>query len=328
MVKDNLGFQLPTLEEFIEPDPLTISPEVLVINAIVRMNQPRNLGSSKEGTHGKAVSRSSYLLILEPADIQPNSNQSTVLQLAGVLTERDIVKLSATGIDLKTATVGEVMTRNIISLKKSDFQDIYQVMSILRQHQIRHLPVVDDFGQLVGMISSEGICRALNPTSLLKIRSVADVMNSKVLQAFPTTSILSLSQLMAEQRQSCVVIVQNQPSLDLAKSSNSCQVLEKYLHLSTPLGIITERDIVQFQILGLDLANTIAQTVMSTPLICVKPEDSLLDVQQQMKKTAGTQTSRCRSIGKITGNCWLSGYAESFGYHRASCSYQHFKTGA
>ncbi|MBE9045224.1 EAL domain-containing protein [Pleurocapsales cyanobacterium LEGE 10410] len=252
-MKDRLGFRLPKLEEFIETNLITISPEILVIDAIARMNQPRQ-SDYHHSTEEQGFTRSSYLLVLSQS------------QLVGVLTERDIVKLSAVATDLTEVTVQEVMTKNVITFSKSNFQDIYQIISILRQHQIRHLPVVDDNEQLVGMISSEGICRALNPSNLLKLRSIEDIINDLVPQAEPNTSILSLSQLMAEKRQSCVVIVENQLSSKI------------------PIGIVTERDIVQFQILGLDLVKTTAQTVMSTPLICMKPTDSLLSVQQQMQK--------------------------------------------
>jgi|GEM_PF-906498 len=290
MNKDNLGFQLPQLEEFIEPNPLTVSPETPVIDAITWMNQPRIPSPSLDEAENQVTSRSSYLLVLE---------QSCLM---GVLTERDIVKLSASSIDLNALTVGEVMTRNLITLKKSDYQDIYQVMSILRQHQIRHLPLVDDLGQLFGMISSEGICRTLNPTNLLKLRSVTDVMNTEVLHASPSSSVLSLSQLMAREGQSCVVIVESKSSNERAESSNhSCRISQKYLYIGIPVGIITERDIVQFQIMGLDLAQTISQTVMSSPLVCMKPTDSLLDVQKQMKSLRVRRLVVSGESGKLRG---------------------------
>ncbi|MEL6929837.1 MAG: CBS domain-containing protein, partial [Cyanobacteria bacterium J06600_6] len=291
MSKEKLGFKLPTLEEVIESNPLTISPEALVIDAIARLNQPHSLALSSDRTPGMGISRFSYLLILENT------------KLVGVLTERDIVKLSAANADLKSLTVGEVMSRNVVTFKESDFQDIYQIMSILRQHKIRHLPVVDDSGQLTGMIASENISRALNPTNLLKMRTVEEVMNKAVLQASPTTSILSLSQLMAEHNQSCVVIVERQLLPLEGAESQTCQSeqTEKYLYLGTPIGIITERDIVQFQILGLDLLHTPAREVMSTPLICMKPTDSLLAVQQQMIKLRVRRLVVTGKSGKLIG---------------------------
>lgn len=51
-----------------------------------------------------------------------------------------------------------------------------------------------------------------------------------------------------------------------------------------PVGIITERDIVQFQVLGLNLANVGANQVMSTPLFTLKPEDSLWLAQSEMQQ--------------------------------------------
>ena len=49
-----------------------------------------------------------------------------------------------------------------------------------------------------------------------------------------------------------------------------------------PIGIITERDIIQFQILELNLGKIQAQTLMSTPLFLVSPsEDKTFHRQNQ-----------------------------------------------
>ena len=277
------GFQLPALEEIIESSIQAISPETLVINAIARMNQPQS-GLFCNLTAITEVFWSSYLPVLEQSQsyFPANANQNNAGRLAGILTEQDIVKLSAAEIDLKTVTVGEVMTKNIITLKQSDFQNIHQVISVLRQHLIKQLPIVDDLGELTAIVSLDGISRALNLSNFLKMRSVANAIDTEVLQAPPTASILSLSKLMVEQGQSCVVIVENKSSSKLKKSDHSCRLSEKYLDIGIPVGIVTQSDIVQLQILGLDLADTAAQTVMSTPLI--KHTDTLLDIQQQMTK--------------------------------------------
>jgi CBS-domain-containing membrane protein len=51
-----------------------------------------------------------------------------------------------------------------------------------------------------------------------------------------------------------------------------------------PVGIVTERDIVQFQAFQIDLLNTQADMVMSTPLFLLSPEDSLWTAHQEMQK--------------------------------------------
>ena len=53
--------------------------------------------------------------------------------------------------------------------------------------------------------------------------------------------------------------------------------------IEQPVGIVTERDIVQFQALQIDLAKTSAQIVMSSPLFLLSPQDSLWTAHQEMQ---------------------------------------------
>ena len=126
---------------------------------------------------------------------------------------------------------------------------------------------MDDQGHLVGVISHESIRQILRPANLLRFRRVSDVMTTQVVHAPLTTTVLQLAQLMAEHRVSCVVITQRN------SEDNDC-----------PVGIVTERDIVQFQAVQIDLRKTQAQTVMSTPLFLLSPEDSLWTAHQEMQK--------------------------------------------
>ena len=254
----NYHYQLLKPEDVIEGDPPTVSPHVQVMEAITSMNHQNR----------EKARRYSYILIVEEG------------RLVGILTEPDIVKLTAAGIDLAKTRIDEVMTKTLITLKKSEFLDIYTILTIMRQNQIRHLPIVDDDGKLEGMATVHTICQALHPSNLLKFRCVDEAMTTEVLEAPMTVSVLGLSQIMAENRSSCVVIVNHQPPKNVTELINqdTCELL------SIPVGIVTERDIVQFQILGIDLINTTAQTVMSTPLVCMKTKDSLMQVRQQMEQ--------------------------------------------
>jgi PAS domain-containing protein len=56
------------------------------------------------------------------------------------------------------------------------------------------------------------------------------------------------------------------------------------LSFPVPVGIVTERDIVEFQALDIDLSQTLAETVMSTPLFSLKQEDSLWVAHQEMQQ--------------------------------------------
>ena len=54
--------------------------------------------------------------------------------------------------------------------------------------------------------------------------------------------------------------------------------------IERPVGIITERDIVQFQAVGGAIRETSAQEVMSSPLFTVRPDEFLWAAQQQMEE--------------------------------------------
>ena len=246
MNQDLSQYQSLNLEDLIQVNSPIVDSHLTVINAISKMKQHNNSISSHY----------SYILVLEKS------------KLIGILTERDIVKLTAAEVDLATTTVEEVMTTKLVTIKKSDFADIYSILRILKSNKIRHVPVVNERKELEGIISVESICQALHPSNLLKFRSVSEAIKTDILHAPMTSSVLSLSQMMAENHSSCVIITEEK----LSESQSETPVA-----LQIPVGIVTERDIVQLQILGLDLVNTIAQTVMSSPLSCMKLTDSLME---------------------------------------------------
>jgi CBS domain-containing protein len=71
--------------------------------------------------------------------------------LQGIFTERDIMnRVVAEGRDAGRTRVGEVMTTNVITV--SSDTSIEDVEAIMRQHRVRHLPVVGDRG-LLGLVS-------------------------------------------------------------------------------------------------------------------------------------------------------------------------------
>lgn len=71
-------------------------------------------------------------------------------ELAGIVTERDLVNVVADGADPKVVTAGERMTRDVDTVgPRTDLAEAAEHMARLG---IRHLPVVDR-GKLVGIIS-------------------------------------------------------------------------------------------------------------------------------------------------------------------------------
>ncbi|MGF1542430.1 MAG: CBS domain-containing protein [Pleurocapsa sp.] len=252
----------PDLEAVIERVPLIVSPNISLASAIALMSQARGSlcqipldGSSEEILAGDLVN-SSCALILDGS------------KLLGILTERDIVRLTAEEVEFGSITVAEVMTQPVVSLQQNNFKDIFAALFLFRRYRIRHLPIVDEDNNLIGIISPETIRQAMRPANLLKLRRVADVMSRNIIDASLDTSVLDVARLMSQHRVSCIVITQEDPRDNIL----------------IPVGIITEGDIMQFQTLQLRLHKIKVRQVMSTPLFLLSPEDSLLTANQEMQR--------------------------------------------
>ena len=75
----------------------------------------------------------------------------------GILSERDIVREAAHNEGFLMRTVGDLMTRDVITGQPHD--DLPSVAHTMTERRIRHLPVVDK-GQLVGIVSIGDIVKA------------------------------------------------------------------------------------------------------------------------------------------------------------------------
>jgi CBS domain-containing protein len=78
--------------------------------------------------------------------------------LVGIITERDILKAVATGMELDQARISEVMTKDIISVGPGT--SLREAAKIMADKWIRHLPVLDG-GKLVGIISQRDLAGVL-----------------------------------------------------------------------------------------------------------------------------------------------------------------------
>jgi CBS domain-containing protein len=76
----------------------------------------------------------------------------------GIFTERDLLRLVAQGASLDSP-VDSVMSRDLVVVK--GVEGVVKAAMLMSEHRIRHLPVVDDEGKLVGVISVRDVVDAL-----------------------------------------------------------------------------------------------------------------------------------------------------------------------
>ena len=72
--------------------------------------------------------------------------------IVGIVTERDYArKIALLGRTSAATLVRDVMTRDVLYVRPG--QSSEECMAIMTSNRLRHLPVVDDAGQLQGLIS-------------------------------------------------------------------------------------------------------------------------------------------------------------------------------
>jgi len=68
----------------------------------------------------------------------------------GIFTERDAIRTIASDVPLDTP-IEQVMTKNVTTIGKE--ASLEEARRLIISHEIRHLPVVDSKGELVGLFS-------------------------------------------------------------------------------------------------------------------------------------------------------------------------------
>ena len=76
----------------------------------------------------------------------------------GIISERDIVRLAAKNEQFFAVVVQQVMTTHVITCISQD--EIRAVANVMTEKRIRHLPVVDANGTLIGIVSIGDIVKA------------------------------------------------------------------------------------------------------------------------------------------------------------------------
>ena len=129
--------------------------------------------------------------------------------------------------------VSQIMTRHVHYVRTDE--GLVQAMDIIRQHHIRHLPVIKD-DQIVGIISSTDLDRLTfsnlfenqegSDEVILSMLSIPQVMSSKPVVVSPDTSIREVAEIFA------------------AKHFHSLPVVEE----GKLVGIVTTTDIIRYLI--------------------------------------------------------------------------------
>ena len=114
------------------------------------------------------------------------------------------------------ARVRDLMTEDVFAAAPGD--DLTTVYNLMAEHHVRHVPVVDAYGKLVGLVSHRDLLRHrlveqdLPDYVTREVRSqlnVAELMTSAVATVDRDTDIKVAAQLMYKYKYGCLPVVED-----------------------------------------------------------------------------------------------------------------------
>lgn len=113
----------------------------------------------------EVVTASTEVSVLDAAELMRHNHVGTVIVVeqrdgrtlpVGIVTDRDIVlEIVAPGLDPEVMTVGDIMTPEFSTVKHS--AGLFEAIQHMRTMAVRRLPVVDDSGELVGIVTLDDL---------------------------------------------------------------------------------------------------------------------------------------------------------------------------
>ena len=115
-----------------------------------------------------------------------------------------IEKLGADEWEHGYRTVGQFMSTDLFTVSPDDLIDL--AASVMDWRHIRHVPVEDQEGRLVGLITHRGLLRMMINNS--KLTTVREIMVPDPVTVSPSTSSLEAMELMRNHRVGCLPVVE------------------------------------------------------------------------------------------------------------------------
>ncbi len=131
-------------------------------------------------------------------------------------------------------TVGQFMATDLFTVRPDDLVDL--AASVMDWRHIRHVPVEDDEGRLVGLVSHRDLLRLLSHGLLNKQTqplTVAEIMRRNPITVTATTSTLEALNIMRSQKVGCLPVVENEKLVGIVTAYDflalSAEIIEKQL---------------------------------------------------------------------------------------------------
>jgi len=136
-------------------------------------------------------------------------------------------------------TIGQFMSTDLFTVKPDDLIDL--AASVMDWRHIRHVPVEDEEGRLIGLVTHRGLLRILNMGDRVNRdgspTTVSEVMIENPVTVSPSTSSLEAINIMRSNRVGCLPVVENNQLVGIVTSYDFLEASARLFqqHLAAPV---------------------------------------------------------------------------------------------
>ena len=132
---------------------------------------------------------------------------------------------------LSYQTVGQIMNTDLFTVRPDDIVDL--AASVMEWSHIRHIPVEDDTGTLVGLLGHRALLRLVGSGDRSELTEVADLMRSEPTTVTADVLTIDAIKIMREKKVSCLPVVEGERLIGMITERDlivvSARLLESFL---------------------------------------------------------------------------------------------------
>lgn len=177
-----------------------------------------------------------------------------------IITEKDIVKIVAKHQDVHNLAIQDISHKKDLFTQNQNVE-MYDAYELMQSFGHRHIIVVDDEKEILGIATQSDFLKYLDSELLTKLKPVRDVMVVNIVTLFPHDTLGDAANLMLDNEISSLVIIDTN---------------------DFPVGIVTERDMVKYAN-NKTMEEIVIKNIIGKQLYTVLPDTSLFDVLEMMK---------------------------------------------
>jgi CBS domain-containing protein len=209
----------------------------------------------------------------------------------GIVTDRDVVlETLCKPLDPASVKVGEITSRPLVSIEQD--APVREAARMIRRHGVRRLPVVDEKGQLVGIVTGDDllslVAGELNGLTVAVHTQTPKILYNTAMRPFGRVGGPDqggvITVVAEHYRKQVATIAAEATARDAADAMRDGAVGSLVvLRNGAPVGIVTDRDLLERVVAaGKDAAATSSAEVMSQPLQTAGPEEPLERIVERM----------------------------------------------